>query len=327
MTLGRANGRNVKACFLVRRSGAPYSASMNTNPTLRGIALAVLAALLVSSLPSTASHRVLRDIEYANVDGMSLLLDLYLPDPAPEEPVPLVLWVHGGAWRAGSKNTTYAPETLGASYAVASVEYRLSDVALFPAQIHDIKAAVRFLRANAPRYGIDPDRFGAWGSSAGGHLVALLGTTCDHEALEGIVGAHLDQSSCVQAVCDFYGPTDFASLLEQRGEDTRRPMPEDQLIGGSVEDLAELAALASPITHVSADDPPFLIIHGSDDGTVPVEQSIAFDDALRDAGVDTALIVIEGAEHWIPRTERAPVIAFFDRWLQRESRAGETDVP
>jgi len=271
----------------------------------------------------SASHHVLRNIEYAAVDGISLLLDLYLPDPKPAEPVPLVLWIHGGAWRAGSKDTTYAPETLGGDYAVASVDYRLSDVALFPAQIHDVKAAVRFLRANADRFGIDPDRFGAWGSSAGGHLVALLGTTCGDEALEGAVGGNLDQSSCIQAVCDFYGPTDFAALLDQRGENTRRPMPEDHLIGGSVEDLTELAELASPIAHVSADDPPFLIMHGSDDGTVPVEQSIALDVALREAGVDSTLIVIEGAGHSIPKTERGPVVAFFDRWLRAEPAASQ----
>lgn len=161
-----------------------------------------------------------------------------------------------------------------------------------------------------------PNRFGAWGSSAGGHLVALLGVTCDNEALEGATGDHLDQSSCVQAVCDFYGPTDFSALLEQRGENTRRPMAEDQLIGGSVESLEDLAALASPITHVSPDDPPFLIMHGSDDATVPIEQSVAFNAALREAGVTSTLVVIEGAGHGLPRTQIDPVKTFFDQWLR-----------
>lgn len=282
--------------------------------TLRAALVLVLSCTLAAC---GASHRILRDIDYAEVDGTSLRLDLYLPDPRPSEPVPLVLWVHGGGWRAGSKQPTYAPDTLGEDYAVASVDYRLSDVALFPAQIHDVKAAVRFLRANADRFGIDPDRFGAWGSSAGGHLVALLGVTCDDEALEGTVGNHLDQSSCVQAVCDFYGPTDFSALPDQRGENARRPMAEDQLIGGSVEDLEDLAALASPIAHVSADDPPFLIMHGSDDGTVPVEQSIAFDAALRAAGVDSTLLVVEGAGHSLPRAESVHVKVWFDsRFLE-----------
>lgn len=282
----------------------------------RTLLLPVTLAVCCALASCGTAHHVLRNIEYASVDGISLRLDLYLPAPRPNLPVPLVLWVHGGAWRAGSKQPTYAPDTLGAKYAVASVDYRLSDVALFPAQIHDVKATVRFLRANADRFGIDPDRFGAWGSSAGGHLVALLGTTCGDEVLEGTVGGNPDQPSCVQAVCDFYGPADFTSLVAQRGADTRRPMPEDQLIGGSVEDLVELATLASPLAHVSPDDPPFLIMHGSDDGTVPTEQSIALDAALRVAGVSSTLIVIDGAGHSIPRTERSPVLAFFDLWLR-----------
>ena len=276
-------------------------------------AIALIAACL-PGVPSTA-HSVLRDLEYASVDGIALKLDLYLPDPRPAHPVPLVLWVHGGAWRAGSKDGTYAPEVLGESYAVASIDYRLSQTALFPAQIHDVKAAVRFLRAHAGRFGLDPDRFGAWGSSAGGHLVALLGVTCGDADLEGTVGGHLDPSSCVQAVCDFFGPTDLPALLGQRGADTRRPMPEDHLLGGSLEELPDLAALASPITHVDASDPPFLILHGGDDPTVPVEQSIAFDEALRAAGVDTTLIVIDGAGHGFPREHLAYVKPWFDTRL------------
>ncbi len=268
------------------------------------------------------AHAVFRDVEYAIVDGISLRLDLYLPDPAAPGPVPLVIWVHGGGWRSGSKDNTYAPETLGEAYAVASVEYRLSDVATFPAQIHDIKAAVRWLRAHAAEYGFDPQRFGAWGSSAGGHLVALLGVSCGHDDLEGIVGENLGVSSCVQAVCDFYGPTDFSTLMEQRGVgDARRPMAEDLLLGGAVEDLAPLAALASPMTHVSASSAPFLIMHGSNDATVPVEQSIAFDEALRGVGVDSTLIVVEGAGHGFPRENLVAVKPWFDEHLAKQPSA------
>jgi acetyl esterase/lipase len=279
------------------------------------VAVLVLSGLTIWGLSGTA-HRQLEDIEYAVVDGVSLRLDLYLPE-ASDGPVPLILWVHGGAWRAGDKNPTYAPETLGEDYAVASVNYRLSQEALFPAQIHDVKAAVRFLRGNAKRYGLDPDRFGAWGSSAGGHLVALLGTSCGVEEAEGQLGEHLDQSSCVQAVCDFFGPTDFLTLLEERGGwDNRRSMPEDQLLGGPAEDNVELAALAGPISHVDPTDPPFLIMHGSDDATVPVEQSIAFDETLRAAGVESTLIVIDGAGHGFPREHLIHVKPFFDRHLR-----------
>jgi acetyl esterase/lipase len=278
--------------------------------------LSVLAVALACTLAMSArGHRMLRDIEYATVDGTSLTLDLYLPSEPAEDPIPLVLWVHGGGWRAGDKAPTYAPETLGEGYAVASVNYRLSDEAVFPAQIHDVKAAVRFLRENAGRFNVDPERFGAWGSSAGGHLVALLGTSCGVPELEGELGDNLGVSSCVQAVCDFFGPTDLLALFEQRGERTRRPMPEDHLIGGLVEEHAALATLASPIAHIDGTDPSFLIMHGSEDPTVPVEQSIAFDETLRAAGIDSTLIVVEGAGHGLPRTKFGTVKTFFDKQL------------
>lgn len=196
--------------------------------------------ILLSAVSTVCAHTILRDLEYASVDGVSLGLDLYLPDPAQSTPVPLVIWVHGGGWRAGSKNGTDAPDTLGDDYAVASIDYRLSGIETFPAQIHDVKAAVRWLRAHAAEYSLDPERFGAWGSSAGGHLVALLGVTCGNPDLEGAVGENLDQQSCVQAVCDFYGPTDLLALLEQQGRhDLRQWIPEDQLLGEVAATLAQ----------------------------------------------------------------------------------------
>ena len=284
-----------------------------------------LLALWILILPATA-HTVLRDLEYARVDGISLLLDLYLPEAADDRPVPLVIWVHGGGWKAGSKNSTYAPETLGESYAVASVDYRLSGIATFPAQIHDVKAAVRWLRAHAETYGLDSDRFGAWGSSAGGHLVTLLGTTCGHPVLEGDLGDHLDVSSCVQAVCDFFGPTDLLAMLEQRGEDVRRPMPEDELLGELVERVESLARLASPITHVHDAAPPFLIMHGTEDRTVSVDQSTAFHEALLAAGVPSTLRTIEGAGHGFPREHLVHVKPFFDEWLQRSEAVSDAST-
>ena len=330
MTISRACGRIVKLAL-----GWPEMALTATIPImsarygLRPSLLLVLIASVLSVLPTyvACAHTVLRDIEYASVDGISLRLDLYLPTQQPEEPVPLVIWVHGGGWRAGTKDQTLAPSALGEDYAIASVDYRLSDVAIFPAQIHDIKAAVRWLRAHAHDYGFDPQRFGAWGSSAGGHMVALLGVTCGNPDVEGTVGDYLDESSCVQAVCDFYGPTDFLSLMEQRGVGPmRRPMAEDLLLGGLVEDVPELAALASPITHISPDDPPFLIMHGSDDGLVPVEQSMAFDEMLRATGIDTTLHIVEGAGHGLPRGEWIHAKSFFDRRLVPATTILETTL-
>ncbi|MBN2000034.1 alpha/beta hydrolase, partial [candidate division KSB1 bacterium] len=147
-----------------------------------------------------------RDVEFADINEKSLLLDLYIP--AAEGPLPLVIWIHGGAWRAGDKNVTPAvPLLTDHGFAVASISYRFSQHAIFPAQLHDCKAAVRWLRAHANKYHLDPLRFGVWGASAGGHLAAMLGTTGDEGTLEGKVGRKRG-SSRVQAVCDWFGPTD-----------------------------------------------------------------------------------------------------------------------
>ena len=173
-------------------------------------------------------------------------------------PLPLVIWVHGGGWQNGSKDAC-PPLRRGyvaRGYAVASINYRLSGHAVFPAQIEDCKAAVRWLRARAPEYGLDPDRFGVWGSSAGGHLAALLGTSGDVKEFER--GAHLDQSSRVQAVCDEYGPTDFTVFVTTPGYEGhgRAESPESRLLGGAVRENAAKAARANPVTFSPA-EPPF----------------------------------------------------------------------
>src|SRR5574338_458156 len=154
----------------------------------------------------------LRNVEFAKPDGIALHLDLYLPANARN--APLVIWIHGGGWADGDKDNPPGLSLLKHGYALASVEYRLTDRAPFPAQIHDVKAAVRFLRANAARFGLDPERFGAWGESAGGHLAALLGTTSVRGELEGDEGV-TGVSSRVQAVCDWYGPTDLLKINDQ----------------------------------------------------------------------------------------------------------------
>jgi acetyl esterase/lipase len=279
--------------------------------------LSVLLVILAAGV--VISHAdVLRDLEYAVVDGISLRLDLYLPSVQPTKPLPLVVWIHGGGWRSGSKDRTNAPRVLGESTIVASIDYRLTDQATFPAQIHDCKAAIRWLRAHAAEYDIDSDRIGVWGSSAGGHLAALLGTSGNVPELEGTVGDHLDQSSAVQAVCDFYGPTDLLAMTDQASamNHANADSPEGRLLGGSVADLPELAALASPITHVDPSDPPFLIVHGDADPTVPYLQSVAFHSALAAAGVDASLLLVGRAGHGgFPPEVIAFVAAFFDRAL------------
>src|SRR5262249_37667916 len=164
-------------------------------------------------------------------------------------------------------------------YAAASIGYRLSQHAKFPAQIEDCKAALRWLRANAKKYGLDPDRVGVWGASAGGHLVALLGTAADVKEWDG-VGGNTDQSSRVQRVCDRFGPSDFMTIA---GKSPRADSPVAELLGGPVAENKENAAKASPVTHVSKSSAPFLILHGDEDPTVPVAQSEELADALKKA--------------------------------------------
>lgn len=244
----------------------------------------------------------LRDIEYATTPEKKLLLDIYRPKADRDRPRPLLVWVHGGGWRGGSRNNPRrAIRLVQRGYVVASISCRLSGEAIFPAQIRDVKAALRWLRAHAEEYGIDPKRVAAWGSSAGGHLVALLGTSAGVEELEGSVGGNLDQSSRVQAVVDYFGPTDFLQMdahsISRRLVHDKSDSPESLLIGGAIRQRPDKVARANPIRYVSADDPPFLIVHGDQDPLVPHHQSELLVAALREAGVEAELYTVEGGAH------------------------------
>jgi len=235
-----------------------------------------------------------RDLEYVEKGHARNKLDLYLPKS--ETPLPLVVWVHGGAWQAGDKDNCPALFLTEKGYAVASVNYRLSQHAVFPAQIEDCKAAVRWLRANAKKYNLDADHFGAWGSSAGGHLVALLGTSGGVKDLEGEAG-NLDQSSRVQCVVDYFGPTDF---IQMGGKHDKAGSPESKLIGGAVPENKAKAQRANPVAYVDKDDPPFLIVHGDKDPAVPYTQSVLLEESLKKAGVEVELVTIKGGGHGGP---------------------------
>jgi acetyl esterase/lipase len=201
---------------------------------------------------------------------------------------------------------------VGRDFFVAAIEYRFSQDAVFPAQIEDCKCAIRYLRAHAARYGIDPDRIGAWGSSAGGHLVSLLGTSGDAEELEG-AGGWPEYSSRVQAVVDWYGPTD---LLQMGGTHDDPDSPESRLVGGTLQDHKEAAARANPITYLSQDCPPFLIMHGTEDRTVPPNQSELLHAAMQAKGLQSELVMVPGKGHE-PLGEEATqrVYDFFSRHL------------
>jgi len=238
-----------------------------------------------------------RDVEYANVNGKSLLIDLYIPKNA-SKPMPVVMWIHGGGWTEGNKANPMPLPLVKYGFAVASINYRLSQEAIFPAQIYDCKAAVRWLRAHAGDYGFNPDAIGVAGGSAGGHLVALLGTTSQNPELEGQEG-NPGVSSRVQAVVDFFGPTDFLMMIgpDRKWDKEYAVTVVSQLLGGPVDQKPDLARQASPLYYVTGQACPFYIAHGDQDQTVPVEQSIEFNDALQKAGVASTLHIVKGGGH------------------------------
>ena len=272
-------------------------------PVFRANLIALFVGVLVANPGSAQTGRqnpmphvpegttVYKDIPYITNGTAKQKLDLYIPKEGRN--FPLIIWVHGGAWMTGSKNLeAQVPlNYLREGYAVASIEYRFSQNALFPAQIEDCKAGVRWLRANAAKYKLNPDRFAAWGPSAGGHLVAMLGTTGNVKEFD--VGENLNVSSRVQAVVDYFGPADLLQMSGHLGPGS----PESNLIGGAVKDNPGKANHASPVTYVTKDAPPFLIAHGDADPAVPYHQSELLTAALQKAGVAVTLYTVKGAGH------------------------------
>jgi acetyl esterase/lipase len=241
--------------------------------------------------------KVVRELPYAPGGHERHKLDIYTPENAPAgAKLPLVVWVHGGGWQNGTKNACPALWLVPRGYAVASINYRLSSHATYPAQIEDCKAAIRWLRANAAAQGIDGERIGAWGSSAGGHLVALLGVTGDVKDFDK--GERLQVSSAVQAVCDFFGPTDFLQMSKFPSTipHDSPTSPESKLIGGAIQENKEKVARANPLTFVSRGDAPFLILHGDKDPLVPIHQSELLEAALKQVGVEVSLVKLEARD-------------------------------
>lgn len=261
------------------------------------ILLLVLTTGLSVAAKGTKLYDLIENLEYAKVDEHHLLLDLYLPTNATNPT--LVVWVHGGAWQRGSKSGMPLKALVNSGYAIASIDYRLSTVAPFPALIHDCKAAIRWLRAHQDKYKYDAQSVGIAGSSAGGHLVALIGTSNGNTELEGTVGKHLDQSSNVQAIVDFYGASNLQTILQQstpHGLSVRVPALE-LLLGGSPEEQPELARLASPVFHVDPNDPPLLLFHGDQDPQMPINQAHELHGAYKAQKCNVSFHVIYGAAH------------------------------
>ena len=237
---------------------------------------------------------VLKNIPYVTGGEYRQQLDLFLPKDYEKagKPYPAILVVHGGGWARGSKDeyVFLANWLVPNGYIVAITNYRLLDAAYFPAQLQDCKSAVRWLRANAEKYKIDKKHIGVWGASAGGHLVALMGSTAGMKEFD--VGEHLEQSSDIQAVCDLFGPTFFPLPDPATTTSSRR-----RLIDPDVPDQKEAWLKASPMHYVKKDVVPIIIVHGDEDDTVAYEQSVIYDKALREAGADCQFITIKGGKH------------------------------
>lgn len=236
------------------------------------------------------------NVNYCTMEGIALKMDIYYPSSA-DARWPAAVYVHGGGWSKGDKadgaGALEIPALQSAGFLAAAVNYRLAPEHPFPAMIEDVKCAVRYLRAHADEYNLDPDRIGAWGGSAGGHLVNLLGTTDESAGFD--VGEYLDQSSRVQAVVDMFGPSDLTVPFEGGYESASR-----------VFDGFD-AALASPVTYVTPDDPPFLLLHGDSDKLVPIEQSEILLAALQAAGVPAELVTVKNAGHSFKPTGSGPI--------------------
>ncbi|MBA4016539.1 MAG: alpha/beta hydrolase [Pirellula sp.] len=266
------------------------------NRLAHGLILSVIFAATGTLAAADTNNVRQEDVVYAEVDGHKLPLRLFVPSGVKNPP--LVVYIHGGSWRAGSYKSCPLASLTEQGFAVASIEYRFTDVAIFPAQIHDCKGAVRWLRANAGKYGYDASRIGVAGTSAGGHLAVLLGTSAEVADLEGTVGGNLDQSSRVAAVVDYYGPTDFVLRAKTHPERANAQGSSTfDLLGGPAIEKTEQAKRASGVTYVSADDPPLLIVHGDQDKTVYLDQSESIRKAYEAAQLDVDMILVPGGGH------------------------------
>ena len=260
------------------------------------IRVTIVINFLLLNLCSAETEKKIKDIKFTNINEHDLKLDLYLPEKT--EKSALVVWIHGGGWQKGSKKDCKLNWLTEHGYSVASISYRLSQVAKFPAQLHDCKGAIRWLRANSSKYGFETNDIIVAGSSAGGHLAALVGTTSGNERLEGEVGGNLTQPSSVSAIIDYYGPTDF--ILRSKTQPSRANEVGSvvyNLLGGGADKKVELAKLASAAHHVTKDDPPLLIFHGDKDNTVLIDQSEAIIKAYKSKGLSVRMNVLPGKKH------------------------------
>ena len=308
MCLPRICGKGHRCTMLTSMSFRPFLAALAFH--------AALFSQTIPPMPDSVIHDA--DIEYSNVGGR-VAMDIVRPRAASAEPLPAIVMIHGGGFRAGNRQS-YLPMAIKLAdrgYVAATVSYRLAPRNQFPAPVHDVKAAVRFLRANAAKYNIDPERIGTMGGSAGGHLTLFLGLTAGVEEFEGS-GPNREFSSRVSCVVDYYGPTDFTQSYS-KSVDAAEVLP--MFLGGDLDHNRLAHIRASPLNWVTPNAAPTLSIHGTNDNYVAYEQSVWLTERLLGAGVPTELETITGAGHGFKGAdaERADLraIAFFDRYLKQ----------
>lgn len=277
-------------------------------------------ALMLPECAGAQDAREYRDVIYATVGGKALGLDLYMPTGV--KTPPLLVWVHGGTWSRGTKANVPKQLTVQ-GFAVASVDFRQSTDARFPGMIHDIKAAIRFLRAKRDVYGYRADRIAISGLSSGGHLAALVGVTNGERELEGTVGDYLTESSSVQAIVDYFGASNLTTILAQStpfGLNVRRPALE-LLLGALPDSALALAKVASPVFHIDRSDPPLMLLHGDQDPQMPINQAHELQGAYAKLGLDVSFEVLHGAAHggdvFFAPDRLATVMRFLHRTIGR----------
>lgn len=284
------------------------------------LALASLTLSACAQTPPPSGFIALRNLDYAGQGNPRQKLDLYLPEKPTEKPLPLIVYIHGGGWTEGDKSDTGLLFELikSSGYAGASIGYRFTQEQKWPAQIHDVKAAMRWLKAHSKDHGIDADKIGLTGISAGGHLVSLLGTSGDVKELDGSVGTAGELPKIV-CVANFCGPANFLTFPGKGSViDSEKPGSAiTKLFGGPMSQHLDAAKAASPETYVSSDDPPFLHIHGTADTLVPYAQAEEFDAALEKVGVSSTLITGKDAPHVFFSADLLNKMrVFFDKHLQ-----------
>jgi len=259
---------------------------------------------------------------------------LLLPKSRKKKKLPALVYIHGGGWQNGNKDQGIArlvPFVESGEYVGISIAYRLSGEARWPAQIHDCKAAIRWVRGNAGNYGINPERIGIFGSSAGGHLVAMLGTSGEVKELEGTLGNHLTMKSRVHCVGNFFGPSALLEMSKFPGkiDHDAANSPESKLIGGALQKNKKKAIKASPINYVTKDDCPFIHVHGTDDQLVPYNQSVILHKKLLENGCDSILVTVNGGGHGGFRNDSIQKITenfFAKQLLGKESEIKKREI-